>query len=496
MVTTGVRAVILAAGKSKRFKRRQSKLLAEICGRPMVVFPLRVLEELKISATLVLGYQADQIKDSIESFKMKHVDCVLQGEPLGTGNAVLCSQSRWDKENILILNADVPLLTPELIKQLLEKHKQSGAIMSFVSTHVINPTGYGRVVEQDGVTRIYEEKDCPSEYKSENRVNVGIYVVKRSFLQDGIQKLERSKVSGEIYLTDLVELASRRGEHVEIVGAPFDQVRGVNTLQELWAVEQVMRSNLIKHWMSNGVRFELAQGIHIDIDVEIGPDSFIGTGAHLLGRTKIGEGCFIAAFTILENTVVGDGTMVHSHCVVQDSVIGGDAHIGPFARLRNNVVVADNVCIGNFVEIKNSTIGYGSKTKHLSYVGDATLGDNVNIGAGTVFCNYDGSKKHKTIIENDVFIGSNNTLIAPVKLGEGAYAAAGSTITTDVPPQDLAIARARQENKGQYAKKFRGEEKKKEKVFCNKVCTSKKKDDERFHFLGAVKTHDMPEESV
>lgn len=491
-----VRAVILAAGKSKRFKRKQSKLLARICGRSMVLFPLKVLEELKIPATLVLGYQADQIREHVESFKVKNVNYVLQGEPLGTGNAVMCSQSQWDKEHVLVLNADVPLLTPCLIQNLIKQHKKKDATISFLATHVISPTGYGRVVEQDGKVKIYEEKDCPDEYKEINKVNAGIYVIKRSFLQEYIQKLGRSQVSGEIYLTDLIALASESGKCVQVVPAPFDQVRGVNTLQELWAVEQVMRSNLIKHWMSNGVRFELAQGIHIDIDVEIGPDSFIGTGAHLHGKTKIGEGCFISAFTILENAVIGDGTIIRSHCVIQDSAVGNESSIGPFARLRGNVVIADRACVGNFVEMKNSTIGYGSKTKHLSYVGDATVGNNVNIGAGTIFCNYDGNKKHKTVVEDDVFVGSNNTLIAPVTIGQGAYAAAGSTITDDVPPQDLAIARARQENKEKYASKLRGKKKPKKNVVCSRKCESKKKEKEKFHFLGAIKTHGMPEENL
>jgi len=492
-----IRAVILAAGKSKRFNRKQSKLLSRICGRPMIMFPLHLLEELEISTTVVLGYQADQIRDHIELSQIKEVQYVLQGEPVGTGNAVFCSQKTWDQENILILNGDVPLLTPALIQELITKHIETNSTISFIATHVLSSAGYGRVVETDGKFCIYEEKDCPSQYKDITKVNAGIYVIKRSFLQEHIQKLERSKVSGEFYLTDLIAVASEHQEPVQEVLAPFDMVRGVNSLQELWAVEQIMRSNLIKHWMERGVRFELAQSIHIDIDVEIGQDSFIGTGAHILGKTKIGEGCFIAAFSILENSIIGDESKVYSHCVVQDSAIGKVVEIGPFARLRNNVVVANGACVGNFVEVKNSTIGHCSKTKHLSYIGDATLGCNVNIGAGTIFCNYDGTQKHKTVIEDNVFVGSNNTIVAPVKIGQGAYAAAGSTITNDVPPQDLAIARARQENKKKYAQKLNHKKKGlTTNSSCEKTFHSKKKDRIKFHFLGAVKSREASEESI
>ncbi|MCK4499123.1 bifunctional UDP-N-acetylglucosamine diphosphorylase/glucosamine-1-phosphate N-acetyltransferase GlmU [Candidatus Babeliales bacterium] len=495
MPAQSVRAVVLAAGKSTRFKRKKSKLLSKICGREMVLFPLKILEKFKIPVALVLGYQADEIKEIVEKSCAVPVDYFLQHERLGTGDAVLCSQEKWDQDNILILNGDVPLLTPEIIEDLLTRHEQEQATISFIATRMINPTGYGRVVEENEKIKIIEEKDCPEKFREINKVNAGIYVIKRSFLEESINKLQKSSVSGEFYLTDLVALASDQGLKVQVVLAAFDAVRGVNTLQELWAVEQVMRSNLIKHWMNNGVRFELAQSIHIDIEVEIGPDSFIGTGAHILNGTKIGEGCFVAAFTILENTTVGDETTIHSHSVIQDSRIGNEVHIGPFARLRNNVVIADNATVGNFVEIKNSSIGSKSKVKHLAYLGDTTVGKNVNIGAGTIVCNYDGFTKKPTILEDDVFIGSNNTLVAPLIIGKGAYSAAGSTITRDIPSGDLAIARARQENKAGYAKKLKNK-----KIISKAESVSqlecKKKDNLKFHFLGAVKTSSVKTGSV
>jgi len=449
----GVRAVVLAAGKSSRFKRSESKLLSKICGQSMIVFPLRILQDLKIPTTIVVGFQADKIKKEVcDSFESSH-DFVLQEELSGTGSALVAAQPTLDSEDILILNGDVPLLTASLIEELLTAHSNKKADITFVSTHVLDPSGYGRVIEENGI-RIYEERDCPDKYRCEKRINAGIYVIKKKFLEKFLNKIEKSPVSGEFYLTDLIAFASDNDFIVKTISAPFDTVRGVNTLQELWAVEQVSRSNLIKYWMDRGVRFELAQSIHIDIDVEIGPDSFIGTGAHIMGKTKIGENCFVSAFSIIENATIGDRTTIYSHSVIQDGVIGNDVKLGPFARLRNNVVVGNSVSIGNFVEVKNSSIGDKTKTKHLSYIGDATIGKNVNIGAGTIVCNYDGKEKHKTTIGDGAFVGSNDTLVAPVKIGKGSYIAAGSTVTSDVPAGDLAIARARQENKKDYAKKI------------------------------------------
>jgi len=501
MFGKNTQAIVLAAGRSSRFQRTKSKLLTKICGQAIALFPLKVLEELQISTTVVLGYQADQVKEEIEQAGIKNVTYALQEERLGTGHAVLCSKDSWKQENILILNGDVPLLTVELIEVLLNKHIASDAALSFVSTYVMDPSQYGRVVEQDGKICIYEEKDCPPKFYDENKVNAGIYVAKRSFLEKYLSKIEKSSESGEFYITDLVGVASDQELGLQVVSAPFDCVRGVNTLQELWAVEQVMRSNLIKYWMSNGVRFEMAQNTHIDIDVEIGADSVIGAGGHLLGQTKIGKGCSIGPFTILENAIIGDRSSVHSHSVIKDSQLGKEVEVGPFAHLRNNAILDDKSSIGNFVEVKNSSIGRQSKAKHLSYIGDATLGAQVNIGAGTVFCNYDGSQKHKTVIADEVFIGSNNTLVAPLMIEKGAYVAAGSTITKDIASNDLAVGRARQENKKGYALKFKQKKKKiapaNSESLSKKSCVPRKKESKlKFHFLGATRMYVQTKEGI
>jgi len=327
MVIKNIRAIVLGAGRSKRFRRTQSKLLSKICGRPMVLFPIKVLERFAIPTTVVLGYQADLIKEKIETASIKNISYVLQEERLGTGHAVSCTRDLWDKDHLLIINADIPLLSPELLTTLFEQHHDNDATISFISTIVANPSGYGRIVTTDNSVAICEEKNCDATTKAINKVNAGVYLIKRSFLETYLDKVSKDKISGEFYLTDLIAAASNQNLPINIVPAPFDQVRGVNTLQELWAVEQVLRSKLIKHWMAHGVRFELAQSIHIDLEVEIGPDSFIGTGAHILGKTKIGDACFISAFSILDNAIIGDDTTINYHSVIQDSIIGKHSEI-------------------------------------------------------------------------------------------------------------------------------------------------------------------------
>lgn len=487
IASLNVKAVILAAGKSTRFKTKKSKLVHSICGRPMIMYPVIALQDLGIPMTLVLGHQANVVQSLVENEIVKDASFVIQAEQLGTGHAVACSRGSWaDFEDILIMNGDMPLITKELIQDIVLKHKTGGSGLTFVTAMVLDPESYGRVILKDGKYNIIEEKDCSEEELQVSKVNVGIYVVKREWLEANIDMIPRN-IRGEFYLTDLIRLAAEQGVEVKDIAVPFDYVRGVNTLQELWNAEQIKRSEFIKHWMSQGVRFEMAQSIHVDINVQIGVGSFIGTGVHLLGNTIIGEDCFVGAFSIIENTKIGDNTIIHSHSVIQDSVIGGEVHVGPFARLRNNVSIGNNVQIGNFVEIKNTAIGDDSKTKHLTYIGDSTVGKSVNVGAGTITCNYDGANKFKTVIEDGAFIGSNNTLIAPLNIGKGAYTAGGSTITQDVPAGGLGIGRARQENKKEYAQKIL--DKKKDSTCETDEDSQLNLENSEFNFRGAVKTN-------
>lgn len=455
MIKNSVEAVVLAAGSSLRFKTRQTKQLSNICGQPMVLFSLKVLNELQIPSALVLGPQSEDIRREVQAAHLYNVAYFLQPPRIGTAHAVACTKEWWTKDYILVFSADVPLLTANIIETMIERHKETNATVSFLSSYVLEPRGFGRVIEQDGRICIVEEKECTESQRAINRVNAGIYLVNRSFLELHIDDIVMCKTNEEISITEIIKRANTAGKHVEAVTVPYDNVRGVNTLEELWAVQQIKRSDIIKYWMARGVRFELAQNIHIDINVTIGEGTFIGTGVHLLGNTHIGKNCKVNAFSIVEDTMLGNDSVVHSHSVVQHSVIGERVHVGPFARLHHGVTLKDDSVIGNFVEVKNSAIGAGSKVKHLAYIGDASVGDRVNIGAGTITCNYDGHQKHRTVIKDDVFVGSNNTLVAPVTLNEGAFTAAGSTITQDVAADALAIARSRQVSKDGYAAKLR-----------------------------------------
>jgi bifunctional UDP-N-acetylglucosamine pyrophosphorylase / glucosamine-1-phosphate N-acetyltransferase len=499
-IKNNVQAVILAAGQSTRFKTKKTKLLFNICGRSMILYPLKVIEEMNIPVTIVLGHQADVIRQEIENAKIPNCTYVTQAEQKGTGHAVSCSEWAWEKDNILIVNGDIPLLNKEIIETLINLHEQKNATISFCTTMVINPTGYGRIIEKNGTLAVVEEKDCTEEQRTVNHINAGIYIISRKFLQENIYKIKKNPITEEIYLVDLIKMACDQNLKVITHPVPYDNTRGVNTLQELWSIEQIKRSEFIKYWMSEGVRFELAQSIHIDINVKIGAGSFIGTGVHLLGDTIIGEECFVGAFSIIENTKVGNNSNLHSHSVIQDSTIGNNVHVGPYARLRENVSLADNVLIGNFVEMKTVKMGKDTQTKHLTYLGDATIGKSVNIGAGTITCNFDGIKKNKTIIEDEAFIGSNNTLIAPITIGEKSYTAGGSTVNEDVPRGSLAIGRSKQQVKEGYAVKLQNTPKINKENIQNKVHFEKdsseenkktkktKKKNNTLSFLGATKT--------
>ncbi|MBD3273022.1 UDP-N-acetylglucosamine diphosphorylase/glucosamine-1-phosphate N-acetyltransferase [Candidatus Dependentiae bacterium] len=481
MKIRNTRAIVLAAGKSSRFKTDKSKLLYSICGQPMILYPIKLLKEMDIPITVVVGYQAEDIKDVINKAGIT-VDYVTQKSALGTGDAVSATRKTWDRENILVLNGDGPLLTKEIISELEEKHTKSDSAFSFLSAHALNPLGYGRIIKNKSCISIIEDRNLTEEQRFTTLINAGIYLIKRDFLEKNIDNIKLDSEKGEYYITDLAQIASSQNLNVKTVPVPYDNVRGVNTLEELWAVEQIKRSQLIKSWMLKGVHFELAQSIHLDWDVQIGSGSFIGTGVHLIKGTKIGKNCVVNAFSIVDNSELEDGGYIHSHSVIQGSKIGKNSHVGPFARFRKNVVVGKNVNIGNFVEIKNSIIGDNTTTKHLSYLGDSIIGKNVNIGAGTITCNYDGFEKNKTIIKDNVFIGSNNTLIAPVTVEDNAYTAGGSTINKDIPKDSLGIGRCKQENKIDYAKKLKSKKTKEKKESEDKI---------KLNFVGAVKAEDI-----
>jgi len=445
-------AIVLAAGKSTRFKTERNKLLEKICGQEIILFSTKLLEQMDIKTTIVIGYQKELIKETVKSPHQNRIDFVEQTEQLGTGHAVACAKNKCEKEHILILNGDVPLITKEIIEKLYNKHVESDSVISFVTSHYTGPDHtYGRVIFDNNGIKIVEAKDFKQNMNDLHCcINAGIYLVKKAFLEEYICKIEKSSVTNEFYLTSIIETASKSHLNVETIKAPLDKIRGVNTFEELWAAEQIKRSELIKHWMRNGVRFNVAQNIHIDIDVEIGSGTEIECGVHLIGKTTIGKNCKIRKFSSIENTILEDNVEIFPNCVIRDSRIKKESQVGPFAHIHTQTNIEKETIIGNFVEIKQSTIGKYTHAKHHAYLGNATIGSRVNIGAGTITCNHDGITKHQTTIKNNAYIGSNNTLVAPVTIEQNAFTAAGSTITENIPKNCLAIGRSRQINKEDY----------------------------------------------
>lgn len=484
MLNSKLQAIVLAAGKAKRFKTGRTKLLEKICGQEMILYATKMLEQLKIKTTIVVGHQKNDIQRIITDH---HADTILfahQEKQLGTGHAVLCTKEHWQSENILVLNGDMPLITEEIIIELYQQHSQSKAAISFVISHLDHPNhSYGRVIKHADQITIVEAKDFKGDPNDHCWINAGIYLINKNFLEKYIEKIESNNANNEFYLTDLVGIASDQSLSVKTVSAPFDRIRGVNNLEELWVAEQIKRAELVKYWMHNGVRFIRAQDVHLDANVTIGAGSCIVGSVYLEKGTKIGKNCTIKEYTRIENTQIGDNTTIHSHCVITDSYINQHANIGPFAHLRTDTIVEQNSTIGNFVEIKKSIVGENSQARHLAYLGNATIGKNVNIGAGTITCNHNGFTKKQTIIKDNAFIGSNNTLVAPLIIGEHAFTAAGSTITNDVPKETVAFGRTKQINKEGYVpillKKLQIELQKKPKKNEQKGFTNNKKENKQ-----------------
>lgn len=458
IINSTVQAIILAGGKSTRFKTGRSKLAETICGQEMIIYSTKLIASLHIPAHILIGFEKEIIIDLVTKYHGTALPFIEQKEQKGTGHAVACTQPIWTKDHILIMNADMPLVKAETIEKLLQLHADTDAAISFVTAHNPDPSlqGYGRVVQQDAITKIIEAKDFKNFDAQEHCcINAGIYLFKRDFLAAHINKLTTNNASHEFYLTDLIELACLQGLTVTTLTTSFDEVRGINTLRELWTAEQIKRSDLMSYWMDNGVRFHAAQSTHIDSNVTIGAGSYIGQGTHIINGSSIGKNSIIECFSVLSNATIGDNAVIRSHSVIYDSTIEADCQIGPFAHVEAKSIIDEQSCIGNFVQVKRSTLGKNTKAKHLAFLGDAIVGNNVNIGAGTITCNYDGVTKHPTVLQDHCFIGSNSTLVAPVIIGAHAFTAAGSVITDDVPAEALALGRARQVTKENYAQKLR-----------------------------------------
>lgn len=441
-------AIILAAGKGTRMKSSLPKVLHRVAGKPMLFYPIELLKQLKAGRIIaVIGHGADQVKSV---FKEEKITFVNQTEQLGTGHAVMTALKALGDfaGGVLILSGDVPLITKETITALVKHNDRKGkkkAVMSLVTTILDDPKGYGRIVREEhgAVVRIVEEKDCSLLQKKINEVNAGIYYVSAKFLFENIKKLGKDNAQGEYYLPDLVQLATHQGEHVAaITHVDPNEVMGINNRVELANANLYMRRRINQGHMMDGVTIINPDVTYIDYGVKIGLDSTIYPNVHLLGNVSIGPDCIIEEGVRIQDSSIGDNSTIKSYSIIEESKVGKDVTIGPVARLRPGNLIKDNVRIGNFVEVKKSTLGKGTKANHLTYIGDSVIGENVNIGAGTITCNYDGVNKYQTTIEDGAFIGSDSQLVAPVKVGKGAYVGSGTTVTKDVPPDSLVITRA------------------------------------------------------
>lgn len=452
MLQSSLQAIVLAAGKSSRFSTTKTKLSYMLCGQELLAFPLQLLKQLSIPTTVILGYQKELLIPLVETY-YPGATWVEQQEQRGTGHAVRCTEKQWNADHILVLNGDVPLLRKQDLTALVDQHIKTGATISCIAAYNMDPSlkGYGRFVTKGKEVAIVEERDFTGDRSDYCRVNAGIYLFKRAFLEKTVPQLIPHPTHKELYITDLIQKASMHGEHIELVDAPFDYVRGVNTLQELWVAEHIKKSDMITTFLAQGVRFTAPQSVSLDVGVTIEPDSIIGYGVHLTGKTTIGSNVTIDAFSIVENATVKDNVHIRSHSVISSSILHAGSQVGPFAHIHKQSSIHEEAVIGNFVEISKSSVGPHTKAKHLAYIGTARVGSSVTIGAGAITCNYNGVTKNITTIERNSFIGSNVALIAPVIIKEGAIVAAGSTITKDVPADALAIERSPQIIKESYA---------------------------------------------
>jgi bifunctional UDP-N-acetylglucosamine pyrophosphorylase / glucosamine-1-phosphate N-acetyltransferase len=423
------------------------KVLHPIAGSPMLSYSLDLARSLKpCRLVVVIGFQADSVQ---EKCKAEDVAFAIQKEQLGTGHAVLAARPALQgfQGNVLILSGDVPLLTEETIKSFLQTHRERQAALSVMTVELPNPRGYGRIFRRaDGsLLRITEDKDLRAGEEEIREINTGIYCVDADFLFSALSQVTPQNAQKEYYLTDIIARASAEKKKVlPFLAKDALEVMGINTRVELARANQGMRKKIAERHMLDGVTLIDPETAYIDQEVKIGRDSVIHPNCHLQGKTSLGMGCLIEPGCKIANTQAGNQVTIKASSVISECRIEDHVEVGPFAHLRPETLLREGSRIGNFVEVKKSVIGRGTKANHLTYIGDATLGEKINVGAGTITCNYDGHKKHPTVIEDGVFIGSNTALVAPIKIERNSVIGAGSTITKQVPPDTLAVARGKQ----------------------------------------------------
>ncbi len=436
-------AVILAAGKGVRMCSKLPKVVHKLSGKPIITHVVEAVYQAGITdITIVVGHGRDEVKDVLADYP---VNFAVQEEQLGTGHALMQARTKVNPAHtLLVLAGDIPLLQPTTLKNLIDFHKQNENIATILSTELENPQGYGRIIRgsDNSFIKITEEKDATSQEKLNREINSGIYCFQAAYAFSALDRINTDNIQGEYYLTDILEILKDDKEKVGVLlTTESSDVYGINDRVQLAKAQAIMYERKNYDLMANGVTILDPASTFIDKEVEIASDTLVMPFTIIEGQTKIGSNCEIGPYSRINESIIGNEVVIENSRIRQ-AKIGNKCVIGPFAYIRPESILQDNIRIGDFVEIKKSEIGKGSKIPHLSYVGDAKVGENVNIGAGTITCNYDGYNKYVTVLENGAFIGSNTNLVAPIKIGENAVTGAGSTITSDVPPNALVVERA------------------------------------------------------
>ncbi len=444
--------VILAAGLGTRMKSSTPKVLHKIYGKPLIQYVIDSVQRLNPENTIVVvGPGSRGIENTLEGYKLSFA---IQKKPKGTGDALRTAFHLLKAFNgdILVLNADTPLISPSTLQRFLKFHRANKDDMSVMSFIIEGPHSYGRIIrDNDKVNEIIEDKDADEEQKKIKEVNSGVYAMKPQTL-NLLKDIKLNKGKGEYHLTDIIGISVKKGYRASAyVLGNETELTGINTREDLYKAGLYFRDMVVSELMRNGVSFMDASSVFIHPEAKIGADTVIYPNVHIEGKTVIGKGCTIYPNTRITDSNIGNNVVIKDSTVIECSTVKDKAAVGPFAHIRPGSSIGPSSKIGNFVEIKKSVIGEGTKASHLSYIGDAEIGRNVNIGAGTITCNYDGKNKHKTVIEDNVFVGSDTQIVAPVRVGKGAYVGAGSTITKDVPPLSLAITRTEQKHIEKWA---------------------------------------------
>jgi bifunctional UDP-N-acetylglucosamine pyrophosphorylase/glucosamine-1-phosphate N-acetyltransferase len=435
---------ILAAGLGTRMRSRRAKVLHELGGLPLIAHVCRTAQALEPRRIyVVVGHQAAEVEEVVRAQVGELARFVLQAQQHGTGDAVEAARDVLENSDslLLILSGDVPLVRPDTLARLVEHHRATGSDCTILSVRQENPTGYGRVVrdDQNSFVRVIEHKDATMDQRQIREINSGIYCFETRKLFEALKQIEPANEQGEYYLTDVPEILLSDGARVSVyLHTDSREVSGINTRADLAEFENLVRRNTIRSLMiEGGVTFIDPSHAYVSAEAKIGMDCVIYPNASIEGRSTIGEGCTIRAGARITDSRLGDNVVIKDHSIIVDSEIDSNCAVGPFAHVRMNARLEEGAAVGNFVEVKKSRLGRRTKAMHLSYLGDATIGEKTNIGAGTITCNYDGTRKHETIIEDDVKIGSDTMLVAPVRVGARSVTAAGSVVTQDVPPDSL-----------------------------------------------------------